>query len=126
MVLSLAGGGNVQPSASPAATYSTNLVQFAPACTDPNSLPSNSGEAIALANRITAYRDDLALAVAANEKTLQAMGEISQLEARQQVAYSRYAVIDASAKAAQQQTIDHRQQAIQRLQAGILEAMKRA
>ncbi len=125
MVLSLAGGGNVQPSAA-AATYSTNLVQFAPACTDPNSLPTNSGEAIALANRITAYRDDLALAVAANEQTLQAMGEISQLEARQQAAYSRYAVIDAASNAAQQQTIDQRQQAIQRLQAGILKAMEGA
>ena len=125
MVLSLAGGGgNVQPSAT--LTYSTDLIQFAPACTDPNSLPTNSGEAIALANRITAYRDDLRLAVEANEISLQAMGEISQLEARQQAAYSRYAVIDASAKAAQQQTIDHRQQAIQRLHAGILKAMEGA
>ena len=126
MVLSLAGGGNVQPSASPAATYSTNLVQFAPACTDPNSLPTNSGEAIALAHAVELKRDDIALAVAANERTLKALGEISQLEARQQAAYSRYAVIDASARAQQQQTIDHRQQAIQRLQSGILKAMEGA
>ena len=125
MVLSLAGGvGNVQPSATP--TYSTDLVQFAPTCIDPNSLPTQSGEAIALAHVVELKRDDLALAVAANERTLKALGEISQLEARQQAAYSRYAVIDAAAKSAQQTTIDQRQQAIQRLQSGILEAMKRA
>lgn len=106
--------------------YSTNLVEFAPTCPDPNSLPKNAAEAIALAEKIESYKEDLAATVAANQRTLKALAEIAKLEAKQQREFSKYAVVAEASRAQQRQTIDQRQQAIQRLQAGILKAMEEA
>ena len=138
MVLSLAGGGNVQPS-TPAFTdgvnfeHDTRVIEFIETCTDLSQLPTDPTAALMMADQMESQVARLEIAVAARARMYQAATRAAELSAKDQRNYHAYRGAKASYDASQQALIYQREQGMQKvrsqldsLKAGILKAMEGA